>query len=205
MNTPTHLLIGAAILARPRGNTETHTPEPPWRNWEVVLGALAPDAALFVMFAWMRWVVGVSEETLWDEVYWRDGWQSLFAMGNSFPVYVTLLAIAWFNRSYLWGRVLSVFALAALLHLAFDLPFHHDDAHRHFWPVSDWRFRSPLSYWNPAHHGDVVGIVEAVLAIGLIVLLWRRFRGSRIVSVALAVALLTYVAVPAYFTLMLGS
>ena len=57
---------------------------------------------------------------------------------------------------------------AALLHLTFDLPFHHDDAHPHFWPFSDWRFTSPLSYWDPAHDGGVIALAEVGLAVVLI-------------------------------------
>ena len=57
---------------------------------------------------------------------------------------------------------------AALLHLTFDLPFHHDDDHPHFWPFSDWRFTSPLSYWDPAHDGRVIALAEVGLAVVLI-------------------------------------
>ena len=204
MNTPTHLLIGAAILAKPSDRTALQDRSLPWRNWAVLAGALMPDLALLLMFAWMRGVEGVSEAALWRDVYWQAGWQRVFAIGNSAPLYVLLLTVAWLARERLFGKVLGIFALAALIHLAFDLPFHHDDAHRHFWPLSDWRFHSPLSYWNPDQHGDIVGLIETILAVGLIALLWRRFRGNRWVAGSLAVALISYVAVPAYFAITLG-
>jgi len=35
------------------------------------------------------------------------------------------------------------------LHALFDFPLHHDDGHRHFWPFSEFRFDSPVSYWDP--------------------------------------------------------
>ena len=62
---------------------------------------------------------------------------------------------------------LAVQPQAALLHLAFDLPLHHSDARPHFWPLSDWVFRPPLSYWNPARHGDLVGAVEIGACVAL--------------------------------------
>ena len=42
---------------------------------------------------------------------------------------------------------------------------------------SDWVFRSPLSYWDRHHYGQIVGPVEIAACIALSVLLWRRFRG----------------------------
>ena len=56
-----------------------------------------------------------------------------------------------------------------LLHSLGDFPLHHDDAHRHFFPFSDWRFISPISYWDPAHYGNWASLLEifAVLAISI--------------------------------------
>lgn len=194
MNTPTHLLIGAAVLARPAEDTAGR-----WRNLAILAGALVADAAIYLLFAWARLYRGISERTLWSEIYWQEPWQTLVAIGNSVPLYLCLLLFGLWARN----RIAIVFAAAALLHLAFDLPFHHDDAHPHFWPLSDWRFRSPLSYWDPAHYGALVSLAEVALAIALIVFLWRRFR-SRSVRAALVLAFASYVAVPAYFTLTLG-
>ncbi len=66
---------------------------------------------------------------------------------------------------------------AGLLHLAFDLPLHHEDARRHFWPISDAVFRSPVSYWDPRHYGHIAAPVEVMLCLALSVVLWRRFQG----------------------------
>lgn len=194
MNTPTHLLIGAAALARPAEDSAGRL-----RNAAILIGALIADAAIFVLFGWARLYQGVSERALWSEVYWQEPWQTLVAIGNSIPLYLGLLVFGLLARS----QVAIVFAAAALLHLAFDLPFHHDDAHPHFWPFSDWRFNSPLSYWDPDHHGSLIALAEVGLAILLILFLWRRFR-SRAVRAVLVLAFATYVAVPAYFTFMLG-
>ena len=98
---------------------------------------------------------------------------------------------------------LALFALAALLHLACDLPVHADDAHRHFWPLTDWRFHSPVSYWNPAQGGDWFVFVEAALGIVAAVVLFRRFRALWVRALTV-LAITAYVAVPLYFTLMLG-
>ena len=194
MNTPTHLLIGAAVLAHKEDGAAGR-----WRNWAVLTGALLPDTGIFFLFAWARFFQGTSEQELWSRIYWSEPWQSLFAIFNSAPLYSALVLIGLAARQT-W---LALLALAALLHLAFDLPFHHDDAHIHFWPFTDWRFHSPLSYWDENHHGDWVSLAEIALSLGLIFLLWRRFE-NRLVRAALLVALASYVAVPLYFNLMLG-
>jgi len=187
-------LIGAAALARPAEDAAARR-----HNLAILAGALIADAAIFGLFVWARLIQGISEARLWGEVYWQEPWQTLVAIGNSLPLYLTLLLAGLWARS----RIAIVFAAAALLHLAFDLPFHRDDAHPHFWPFSDWRFRSPVSYWDPAHHGALVSLAEAALGLVLIVFLWRRFR-SLPVRAALLLAFASYIAVPAYFTLMLG-
>ena len=107
-----------------------------------------------------------------------------------------------------WGAVtplhwVALFALAALVHLAGDLPLHADDAHRHFWPLTDWRFHSPVSYWDRAHHGGVFSVIEAALGVVLCVMLWSRFHAAW-VRALLVLAATVYVGVPLYFTLALG-
>ena len=42
------------------------------------------------------------------------------------------------------SRAGQLVCLSMLLHVFGDLPLHHDDGHRHFFPFSDWRFESPV-------------------------------------------------------------
>ncbi len=97
--------------------------------------------------------------------------------------------MGWFTRKKKYGELLLFFALAALIHMASDFPVHAEDAHKHFWPISDWRFYSPFSYWDIRHFGRNVGLVETLLGIGLVTLLLRRFtkRSTRtLLYIALA-------------------
>ena len=52
-----------------------------------------------------------------------------------------------------------------VLHSLLDLPVHNDDAHRHFFPLSNYRFISPISYWDPNHYGGIVSVVELLLVL----------------------------------------
>ena len=87
--------------------------------------------------------------------------------------------------------------MAMLLHGLADLPLHHDDAHRQLWPLSDWRYASPLSYWDPRHYGHWVALAELTAVAFSSGVIWRRQpqTGPRIL---LAAVLISYVAYAAY-------
>lgn len=161
MNTIAHIIISSAVLTRQ---------ETPQRNWAVVLGALVPDASMFAFFSWSRWQGWSGDET-WNVQYWMDPWQTLGAVSNSIVLFGLLIAIS------LWRKwpLIAVVGAAALIHIALDFPLHADDAHRHFWPLSDWRFASPVSYWDPDANGAIGSAVETVFVLAASVILWRRF------------------------------
>lgn len=195
MMTPTHLLIAAAVLVRPVDeNSQGVRRSGWWLNLAVVFGALLPDLSIYVLFVWAKLIAGISSHELWSRTYWQEPWQTYSAIGNSLPLYLTLLIIGLVGK---W-RFLVLLSLAALLHLGFDLPFHHADAHKHFWPFSDYRFHSPLSYWNGNHYGDAVGLFERALALICIAVLWWRFQALWVRGLLLA-GVLSYVLVPLYF------
>lgn len=164
MNTQTHLLVAAAAFARPGR---------PRVTLAALAGGLVPDLSLYVMVAWERLANGRTPRQIFDEDFSSSFWRTVFAVDNSAPLYALLLA-AGLTLGPAW---LVAFAGAALLHIALDLPVHHDDGRAHFQPFTDWVFESPISYWDRAHHGHVVGVIEGALVIGLALLLWLRFRG----------------------------
>lgn len=166
MNTPTHIVVALAVLAR-RGDAP--------RNRAAFAGALVPDIAIYLWAPWQRWVAGREWGEIWDQLYFEPPMQTAIALINSVPIYAALALLGWVRRGTVWGRLLLVFALAALLHIALDLPVHADDAYRHFWPVSDWRFHSPISYWEADKGARWVSAVEFILVAACTVLLWRRF------------------------------
>ena len=190
MNTPTHLLVTGVVFTQKNA----------WRvNAAALTGAIVPDVFIYLLYVWARLIRGLPEMVIWRDVYWQEPWQMLGAISNSVPLYAAVFAIGLWRR---WTLV-SIFAGAALLHMAMDFFVHHDDAHRHFWPFTDWKFRSPVSYWDPAHYGGVFALFEASLGIACVLLLWRRFD-SLPVRLTLSVPLLLYIAVPAYFAYMLA-
>ncbi len=88
------------------------------------------------------------------------------------------------------NRLATAFAGAGLLHVATDFPLHNDDARPHFWPLSDWVFESPLSYWDSDHHAAYVAPLELLVVLIATLVLWRRWPhwGARL-GVAVACGL----------------
>lgn len=193
--TQTHLLLAASLFAKP-GQTR--------RNTAILAGALVPDISIYVLFAWAT-IQGIPQATLWNETYWSEPWQSLSAIGNAFPLYFAFLLLALViaapkDTRPRWQSLPALFCLAALVHLATDFPVHHDDAHIHFWPFSDWRFQSPISYWDRNHHGGGFAIFELLLGLALMTILFKRFKFLWI-RVILGGSMLLYIAVPVFFIL----
>lgn len=175
MNTPAHLLIGGAAFARYGGRRLI---------WAGMIGGLLPDLSLYVLAGVSLFVLQIPPKVVFDELYFSDLWQGIFAVDNSFLVWGLICAIAVWRRMP-WATVLSG---AALLHLALDFPLHHDDGRPHFWPLSDWVFESPVSYWDRQHHALWVAPVEVVLALGCALwLLWQRPGWLLSLAVALLV------------------
>ena len=164
MNTPAHLIIGAAAFARPDARRVTAA---------ALAGALVPDLSLWLLSAHALYVQGIAPRVVFDQLYFSESWQAVFRVDNAILLWGLLFgAGAWLRRD-----ALTAFGGAGLLHVLTDLPLHHDDGRPHFWPLSNHVFRSPVSYWDDAHHAALVGPAEGLLALALCLLLWRRFRG----------------------------
>jgi len=151
MNTPAHAIINLLLMRKQQ--RESHP-------FAIVAGALIPDAPMFVFYLWAR-LSGMSEQAIWRDGYYDPAWQALFDAFHSFP----LLALAWLVAWRLRMQTMMIFFASMFMHSLFDFPVHHDDAHRHFWPISDFRFASPISYWDPAHYGSIIAPLELLVVI----------------------------------------
>ncbi|MDF1728297.1 MAG: cobalamin biosynthesis protein CobQ [Sulfitobacter sp.] len=162
MNTPAHLLLGGAVMGRQGRHVLV---------WAGIAGGLVPDLSLYLLAGISLFLLDIPPRIVFDELYFSDTWQTIFAIDNSVLLWGAAFALAlWSGRA--WAMA---FTGAALLHLALDFPLHHDDGRPHFWPATGWIFESPYSYWDRAHGALWIGPVEVVLALlcgGLI--LWRR-------------------------------
>jgi len=163
MNTPAHAIFNLALLGRKN--------KPQW-NPLIIWGALIPDLAMFVFYLWLRFATDIPEGQIWRVEYYRPFWQTLFDWFNSIPLAVLGVGV----MLYAQQAGLALLFASILLHCLGDLPLHHDDGHRHFLPFSNFRFESPVSYWDPAHYGGIFGPIEMVLMAIASVYVFRRVR-----------------------------
>ncbi|MGJ8610165.1 MAG: cobalamin biosynthesis protein CobQ [Octadecabacter sp.] len=177
MNTPAHLIFGLAAFGRP---------DMPKVTAAALAGAMIPDLSLYLLAGTHLVVLGTPAEVVFGQMYFSDAWQSIFRVDNSIVLWGMGLIFA------IWARSAWAIALcgAALFHLGLDFLFHHDDGRAHFWPFSTWIFQSPVSYWDPAHHGTLVGTIERGASLLVCAWLWRRFasRAMRALIVVLGLA-----------------
>jgi len=187
VNTPAHLLLGAAVFARP---------DDPRRTWGAVLGGFAPDLSLYLMAGVAIGVMGIPPERVFGTLYYSAAWQGVFAVDNSIVLWGIGCALA-IRAGSGWAVALTG---AALLHLATDLLLHGQDARMQFWPLTDWKFYSPLSYWDGTF-GRIWTAIEMAGALGLAVALIRQ-PYARVWRVAFGVIALAELAPLAIWSVM---
>ena len=162
MHTPGHAVLNAALISGAVGVVD------PALTAAVVAGAIAPDLPILWLYARERWLRRTPEAAIWSGHYQRRVWQNLIHGAHSIP-----LALAGAAAGWAFGSVAVVAFFASMVAHSFaDLPVHAIDAHRHFLPLSQWRFVSPISYWDPRYHGRTVAAVEIALVAGAGVMLW---------------------------------
>lgn len=204
MNSQTHLIMGAALFGKPL----------PRLAWAGAAGGIVPDLPMYVIVGGLR-LQGYSLDRIFSEFYWKDFWQIANAIGHNFLLWGCLTIVsAWIiaRRRMSVGTdtggggagMTFAFSASALAHSVIDFLCHRDDGHMHFWPLSDWRFRSPVSYWDPNHYGTQFSIFEAVLGIAIAAILFRRYANPGI-RLALALCVIAYAAVPLFYFWSLSS
>ena len=152
MNTPGHYILNLALLGK------TIAPQ---HNLVIAIGAILPDLPIFVFYFVAKFIYRMPEGKIWSEAYYEPFWHNTVALFHSIPLALLATATCYFFR---WqaGMILGI---SMVCHSLLDLPVHHDDAHRHFFPLSDYRFISPFSYWDVNHYGKIVAFIEMALVI----------------------------------------
>jgi hypothetical protein len=194
MYTQTHFIMGAALGGRQ-----------PRFAWAGALGGIVPDVPMLLTIAVLK-IAAIPDPIIFGILYWQEWWQRANAIGHNFWLWGALALCALWRRERLavtaeaidrWSAV-TVFAASGFLHTVIDFLTHREDAHMSFWPLSRWKFISPVSYWDGAHYGHIFALFEAALGVALAVLVFRRFSAIWL-RAALVLAIFLYLAVPAYF------
>jgi hypothetical protein len=159
------------------------------RTFAFVAGGLLPDIPTYVFFFVHTFLIGSSQQDMWQTLYFDSAWSPIITLSHSLLIWPFLLLFATVTKRTL----LEFFAASALLHVVIDFFVHNDDAYRHFWPLSDWKFLSPLSYYDPQYYGQWVGAIDAIIIIGLLVWLMTIYK-SRSARTGIGIVILLYVA-----------
>lgn len=173
MNTQSHVIINVALLNRK---------DKPHLQRYLLLGALMPDLPMFVFFVVEALIFGHPQQQIWSERYFLPQWQNFIDIFNAVPLVLIVLGIGYCLKS----EAVMFCCWSMLLHCAADFFLHHDDAHRHLFPLLQFRFSSPISYWDAARYGRIVSLVEIVITIAASIFLFPHLR-SRIARVVLIV------------------
>jgi hypothetical protein len=174
------------------------------------IGSVVPDLPMYAIYGSLK-VYGVNDLIIFGFLYWQNWWQVANAIGHNFWLWggILLGAILMRERRSLTAASIDawdvpiILSASALLHTAIDFLCHREDAHMSFWPVTNWKFISPVSYWDPSHYGHVFQAFETLLGLLFAIILFLRFRNTLIRILLGAIALL-YIGVPLYWRLTFG-
>ena len=185
MQTYSHFLI-TALAADGLKQREVDV-----RSKAVLWGSVLPDIPLGLLslgyLAYYRWVAplpdGVDMLAHFDALYFTNPvWK---AGHNFFHAPLIILAMVMVGvyagrRGKGWGPALLWFALGCGLHSFFDIFTHHSDGPLLFFPLNwDWRFISPVSYWDSDYYGNIFAPVEHLLDLGILIYFGRNWLLKR--------------------------
>jgi len=116
-------------------------------------------------------------------VFFKGRWESMHHSLNEY--HFRQLWVDWFHSIPLAVAGVLIFALlkykpatyffaAMALHDLEDLPLHSAIVHRHFLPLSNYAYHSPVSYWEPQYHAGIVAPLEWLMVIICSYFLWKR-------------------------------
>ena len=177
MNTPSHFLLHAWLRKYFWEKKNFFIPK------SFLLWAIAPDIGLYLcVFLYALY----SEYFLWnptwetfrymfDVLYFEHPlWIFAYNFLHSPLVIVSFLCVTKFFKNYLGAYYIIMywFFIWCLLHTFFDIPLHHNDGPRIFYPISDYIFYSPVSYWNREYYAGYVIPVELWMCVIMILYLY---------------------------------
>lgn len=169
MQTQSHALIGAYFFGQRDAVLMT----------VASLAGMAPDVPMFVTVAMLR-LQGHSARQIFGHDYFQPWWQHINGVSHSLILWPIALLFALAARRLApaarWPAIMLAAAAAGLAHACVDFLCHREDAHMHFWPLSAWKFVSPVSYYDAAHFGVPVMIFEAMLGLFMA---WHLLRAAR--------------------------
>jgi membrane-bound metal-dependent hydrolase YbcI (DUF457 family) len=153
----------------------------PW-VWPLVAGAILPDLPYCVLF--VAAAVERGPRAFTDLALWRSIWGHHMVVGlHSFLPWGAAMLLLISTRGWRRSPGVSAFLAGWGSHVVIDMLTHRSDGYPIFWPLSVYRFPTPVSYWESAYHGRAFALAcdgaMVVLLIRLALLRLRRDGGAR--------------------------
>ena len=184
MQTPSHFLITAVLAKKaPVHHRIIH-------RSALLVGSILPDLPFLILTlgyeVYYRWFAapptsGSIMEYLHFDLFFTDPvWVISHNFFHSLVVNIFLSSLGYWGvrRNWWWGRLLFWFSIGTLFHTLIDIFTHHSDGPLLFFPLNwNYRFASPISYWEAANYGRIFIIVEYTLDVMLVVYfvwVWRK-------------------------------
>ena len=147
------------------------------------VGAAFPDLPAFAGTAYYMFRDGtVWSETSLDAIYFSGPFGATgSALHSAVPSVAALVLYRLLKLGARdWHRIVLWFLLGWLGHTVADFLTHADDVRPLFWPISDWTWSSPVSYYNPMYFGREFFVVNhALMLLAIVLLLLRRIARRR--------------------------
>lgn len=137
-----------------------------------LIGGIVPDIITYIFYLYYRFFQGVSSTVIWDSLYFNSPWSPFITLSHSFILWTTII---FFAVVFTWP-LLRWLAIGALFHTVVDFFVHNEDAYANFWPLSNWRFESPISYWDPNLFGLIVSRFDAIFVIIILIIFYKEIK-----------------------------
>lgn len=147
-----------------------------------VLGSVLPDAPVGVLMVLALLENPNMQEAMdiMDRAFYSDPvWIALHNTPHSLVAMGVLSVLGYALRRRRWGRWLLWYAAGSVLHIVIDVATHAGDGPMFLYPLSGYRFESPVSYWDPAYYGRAFTVFEYLLDAVLLVYLFVTYRLSK--------------------------
>lgn len=148
-----------------------------------VLGSVLPDLPVGVLMVLALLKNPDMEEAMviMDRAFYSSPfWITLHNTPHSFVAMGVISLLGYMLLQKRLGRWLLWYAAGTVLHIFIDVFTHATDGPLFLYPLSDYRFQSPVSYWEPAYYGEIFTLLEygldALLLLYLGIGFWRSRR-----------------------------
>ena len=189
MQTQSHFLMTALL----RDRVQKQTNAEPGRS--LLLGSFLPDVPLLLLtlgyFISVRSADQMPPQQMfgpaYDALYFENPfWIASHSLMHAPLMIVLYGAVGYWGRrrGHRWGDWLLWFAAGCGFHSLVDIFTHVNDGPALLFPF-DWhyRFRAPVSYWDPRYGGGLFSRFEMALDGGIILYFvtkwWRNWSGQR--------------------------